>query len=208
MNLLPIHDRHDKAQMKPYPRIVAAMATAFASLVAQAGVVGQSLTAEVTGGSVTVVTSFSNPSTVGAGIEFTTQFADDIQTWTMELDFSDLGLEVDFSSSSGNDGGVGLGQPLTIQVRGFSGLTGATRTGYTCPVTTSACGTPPGPFDVMAFSDDTMTLTFRALRHHENYSYSVVTAAVPEPATLAMVALALIAVPGLRLGRIGATARR
>lgn len=172
-------------------------AASLASVPAWAGLMGDSVTATITVVNDTIPVPVTSPQTVGDGVEFVGNITDGFgQTWEISIDLMDMGFTVGFRETTGNAdanifgsnlvhislGSLDLGAPISeIVVTDFTCVS----TGYSCDV---AGGVLLSNGEWTATTADGY---WDGVRHGDFYTFEFVTGnSVPEPGTLALLALA------------------
>ena len=161
---------------------------------------GDSVQATLTS-SGTVVTQFTSPAVVGAGIEFTGALRAPGKAPTLYnvvVDIFANGFSIGWTSPTPDafisGGGILLGLSLSgLNFTPTGTITDVNRTGYSCaPASSVVCGI--GPISPgLSFTADSISVAFGTLRAGETYTFDIAVAEstvpptpVPEPTSLAL----------------------
>ena len=151
-----------------------------------------------------VTTQFASPATVGAGTEFSGVITDSFgQVFDIEVDVSASSFTVAFTEAgvvlgpgNGNIFGTDLLQiglaDLDFGTPGI--IIGLINSAYSCSSPGISC-TPvaEGPLiSALAFTPDSVAVTIDAMRHGELYTFDIITAQAPEPASWSLLGLGLL----------------
>lgn len=147
----------------------------------------------------TIVTQFTSPAVVGAGVEFTGAVRDPGKSgtlWNVSVDISATSFTIGWTSHP-EAFIASFGSLLTLSLSGLdftpAGLiTGVTRTGYSCAAPGVVCDHGAAADANLSFTDHSISVDFFVLRQGETYTFDIATAEstaptpVPEPTSLAL----------------------
>jgi hypothetical protein len=148
----------------------------------------------------TIVTQFTSPAVVGAGVEFTGAMRDSGKAgalWNVTVDISATGFTIGWTSLTPGASIISTGTLLGLSLTGLDFtsagfITGFTRTGYSCAPAGVVCNSGAPSDSGLSFTDNSISVGFRALRNGETYTYAIAAAEptspvpVPEPTSLAL----------------------
>lgn len=176
----------------------------FAQPAAYATLVGDAVSGSLTTLE-TITTPFASPAVVGAGPEFHGVVTDQAgQVWDIVVDISASSFTVAFTEAgivlgpgNGNLFGAGL---LEISLSDLdwvgmpSFISGVVNSDYSCSSPGISCtAVDEGPFvSALAFTPDSVSMIFDAMRHGDSYTFDVAVQQVAEPAVVGLLSLALV----------------
>ena len=138
---------------------------------------------------------FASPKIVGAGVEFTGSKTFSSIPFTVDVDVSDLSFTVAFTAPGiGNVSGASNLITIVLGDLDFgSDISDVVNTAYSCsPPGVFPCTNYIPPAPSLAVTAHTITLTFGSMRNGELYTFAInPQTSVPEPMSLALVAMAL-----------------